>query len=264
MVANGPMLRLLPRLSDDVAFFWTSGADGVLRFLRCNACGFFIHPPGPVCPRCLSRDVAPQEVSGRGHVETFTVNYQQWIPGSDPYIIAWVSIDEQPDVRLTTNLVDVEPDDVHGRHAGARRVRARRRRLAPALHARGGARREPAVRPKSRWSGGPSSRASGSRPSGAGSGRSDLDLTVEAALAAIADAGLTRDDIDGLSTYPGMGAGTPGFAGPTHARGPGRPGPVARTGTTAAARAPARCAPSSPPRWPSRRAWPATSSSTAP
>ena len=39
-------------------------------------------------------------------------------------------------------------------------------------------------------------------------GRSDLDLTVEAALAAIADAGLTRDDIDGLSTYPGMGAGS--------------------------------------------------------
>ena len=46
-------------------------------------------------------------------------------------------------------------------------------------------------------------------------GRSDLDLTVEASLSAIADAGLTRDDIDGLSTYPGMGTGTPGFAGPT-------------------------------------------------
>ena len=46
-------------------------------------------------------------------------------------------------------------------------------------------------------------------------GRSDLDLTIEAAEVAIADAGLTRDDIDGLSTYPGMGAGTGGFAGPT-------------------------------------------------
>jgi len=112
MVANGPSLRLLPRLSDDVAFFWTSGADGVLRIQRCNACDFFIHPPGPVCPRCLSRDLAPHEVSGRGHVETFTVNYQQWIPGSDTYIIAWVSIDEQPSVRLTTNLVDAEPGDV--------------------------------------------------------------------------------------------------------------------------------------------------------
>ena len=66
-----------------------------------------------MCPRCLSRDLGPEAVSGRGHVETFTVNHQQWIPGSDPYIIAWVSIDEQPDVRLTTNLVGVEPEDVH-------------------------------------------------------------------------------------------------------------------------------------------------------
>ncbi len=40
------------------------------------------------------------------------MNYQEWIPGSEPYILAWVSIDEQPDVRLTTNLVDVEPEDV--------------------------------------------------------------------------------------------------------------------------------------------------------
>ena len=46
-------------------------------------------------------------------------------------------------------------------------------------------------------------------------GRSELDLTLDACLDAVADAGLTRDDIDGLATYPGMGTGTPGFAGPT-------------------------------------------------
>jgi acetyl-CoA acetyltransferase len=46
-------------------------------------------------------------------------------------------------------------------------------------------------------------------------GRSELDLTIEAGLAAIVDAGLKREDIDGLSTYPGMGVGTGGFAGPT-------------------------------------------------
>ena len=45
--------------------------------------------------------------------------------------------------------------------------------------------------------------------------RTDLDLTVDACLAAVADAGLTRHDIDGLATYPGMGTGTPGFSGPT-------------------------------------------------
>ena len=38
---------------------------------------------------------------------------------------------------------------------------------------------------------------------------------MEACLAAVTDAGLTRDDIDGLATYPGMGAGTGGFAGPS-------------------------------------------------
>ncbi len=45
-------------------------------------------------------------------------------------------------------------------------------------------------------------------------GRGELDLTLEACLAAVADAGLTRDDIDGLSTYPGAGFGPGGFAGP--------------------------------------------------
>jgi acetyl-CoA acetyltransferase len=45
--------------------------------------------------------------------------------------------------------------------------------------------------------------------------RTDIDITVEACLRAIDDAGLTRDDIDGLATYPGMGAGTAGFAGPS-------------------------------------------------
>jgi hypothetical protein len=44
-------------------------------------------------------------------VHSFTVNHQQWIPGSDPYVIGLVAIDEQPDVRLMTNLVDCVPDE---------------------------------------------------------------------------------------------------------------------------------------------------------
>ena len=46
-------------------------------------------------------------------------------------------------------------------------------------------------------------------------GRTDLDLTLEAALVAMEDAGLTRDDIDGLATYPGGGMGGAPFAGPS-------------------------------------------------
>jgi uncharacterized OB-fold protein len=112
VTADGPAFRLLPRLEPENEFFWTSGADGVLRFLRCAACRTYVHPPSPVCPECLSRDLAPEAVSGRATLVAHTLNVHGWIPGSEPYLIGLVAIDEQPDVRLTTNLVGVEPEDV--------------------------------------------------------------------------------------------------------------------------------------------------------
>jgi acetyl-CoA acetyltransferase len=43
--------------------------------------------------------------------------------------------------------------------------------------------------------------------------REPLELTVEAVLRAIEDAGLSRDDIDGIATYPGNMDTPPGFSG---------------------------------------------------
>lgn len=43
--------------------------------------------------------------------------------------------------------------------------------------------------------------------------RTGIDLTLDACLQAIDDAGLTRDDIDGISTYPGPMDSPPGFSG---------------------------------------------------
>ena len=61
----------------------------------------------------MSVDVAPRAVSGRATLHSFTVNHQQWIPGTDPYVIGLVVLDEQDDLRLTTNVVECAPDDVH-------------------------------------------------------------------------------------------------------------------------------------------------------
>jgi uncharacterized OB-fold protein len=98
--------RVLPRLDSENRFFWTAGAEGQLRFLRCQECATFIHPPRPVCRRCLSEKVAPQAVPGTGTIDTYTVNYQQWRPGLEvPYVIARVAIDGAPGVFLTTNIV---------------------------------------------------------------------------------------------------------------------------------------------------------------
>lgn len=112
MTASGSVPRVLPTLDEPSAFFWTSGADGSLRFLRCSSCGYFLHPPAPVCPRCHSRDLAPAAVSGRATVHSFTVNHQPWDGVGDTYVIALVTLAEQDDLRLTTNLVGVEPGDV--------------------------------------------------------------------------------------------------------------------------------------------------------
>ena len=55
----------------------------------------------------------PSPVSGRGRVYTYTVNERAWFPGLEvPYVIAIVQLDEQPDLRLMTNVVGCEPDQV--------------------------------------------------------------------------------------------------------------------------------------------------------
>ncbi|MEZ5141452.1 MAG: Zn-ribbon domain-containing OB-fold protein [Acidimicrobiales bacterium] len=105
--------RVLPRVTPENEHFWRGGAEGELRFLRCGACGTWIHPPSPVCPACRARDVAPAAVSGRAVVHTFTVNEQPWIPTMDPpYVIAIVELPEQAGLRLTTNIVGCDPGDV--------------------------------------------------------------------------------------------------------------------------------------------------------
>jgi uncharacterized OB-fold protein len=105
--------RVLPRVTDGNRHFWTGGAEGKLRFLRCRSCRTYVHPPAPVCPSCLSRDVAPEAVSGRATLLTFTLNHQPWVPAPDhPYAIAIVEIEEQPGLRLMTNIVNCPPESV--------------------------------------------------------------------------------------------------------------------------------------------------------
>jgi uncharacterized OB-fold protein len=109
---TAPPFRILPKLTDRNRDFWTAGARGELRFWRCQECGFYIHPPQPICPMCHSKNMKTEAVSGRATLATFSVNHQPWMPGPElPYIVAIIEIVEQPSVRLTTNLVQCAPDD---------------------------------------------------------------------------------------------------------------------------------------------------------
>lgn len=209
-------MRLLPQLNPENEWFWTSGSDGTLRVQGCRDCSTLVHPPTPICPTCRSTDWEPTAVSGRATVAGYTVNSHPWIPGFDPpYVIAIVALEESADVRLTTNIVGCEPGDVHIGQEVEVRFEEHEGVFLPLFEPTGRTVENPVPEPElPAPRPAPTSERFEHRAVLSGIGRSDigrrlmrnpLSLTTDACLAAIADAGLTPDDIDGLSTYPGPG-----------------------------------------------------------
>lgn len=207
-------MRPLPQLTPQNEWFWKSGADGRLRIQRCRDCRAFTHPPVPVCPRCRSRRWEPEVVSGRGTVAGFTVNAHRWHPDFEPpYVIANVALAEDPSVHLTTNIVGCDPGDVHLGQEVAVRFEQHDDVWLPLFEPTGTTGPNPVpepARPAPRPPSSPERFEHRVVISGIGRSRigrrlmvDPLSLTVDACLAAVADAGLTLGDIDGLSTYPG-------------------------------------------------------------
>ena len=174
-----------------------------------------MHPPVPVCPACRSRAWSPSEVSGHATVIAFTVNRHQWLPDFEPpYAIAIVALAEDPTVHLTTNVVGCDADDVHVGQEVVVRFEQHEDVWLPLFEPTGATDTSEKVAEPERPTPRPpiSDDRFEHRAVLSGVGRSaigrrlmvdPLSLTVDACLAAVADAGLTLDDIDGLSTYPG-------------------------------------------------------------
>ncbi|ROO87936.1 acetyl-CoA acetyltransferase [Actinocorallia herbida] len=216
--------RPLPQPTLASADFWAAGADGELRVARCTDCGTYMHPPLPRCRSCRSANVAMTPVSGKGVIAGFTVNHQQWLPDlPPPYVVAVVALAEDDGARLTTNIVNCAPEDVHvGLRVKVIFEKAGEVHL-PLFEPDDGAQAalgdgpipEPrayaaALRPMA------SPRKFEDRVALTGVGQSavgrrlmvdPLSLTVDACMAAVEDAGLTLEEIDGLATYPGAAPG---------------------------------------------------------
>jgi uncharacterized OB-fold protein len=68
-----------------------------------------------VCRYCLSTSLEPAEVSGKGVVNTFTIPLQPYDPyyaAHVPYTLAVVELVEQKNLKMVTNIVEIDPDDV--------------------------------------------------------------------------------------------------------------------------------------------------------
>ena len=107
------MTRPLPEVTVQNEFFWTAGGDGVLRIQECRDCTALIHPPQPVCRYCRSHNMGVRDVSGKATLSAFTVNHRFGFPDlPPPYVVAQVAVAEDPRVRLTTNIVECDPDEL--------------------------------------------------------------------------------------------------------------------------------------------------------
>ena len=54
-------------------------------------------------------------MSGKGRVAACTVNHQPWTPElTTPYVVAIIELDDQPGLRMLSNVVGTAPQDVLG------------------------------------------------------------------------------------------------------------------------------------------------------
>ena len=94
--------------------FWRAAQNEKLMLPRCLPCEKVVWYPESQCPNC-GGTLKWQEVSGRGTVAAFSIvhrplfqNAKKWAP----YMPALVSIDEDTEVRLVTQIIDCEPENV--------------------------------------------------------------------------------------------------------------------------------------------------------
>ena len=86
---------------------------GKLLINQCAACGYWIYPHRSLCPRCLSWEVKPTQVSGDGKLFMFTLIHQERDPNDrlqEPLIAAAVELAEQSGLRYLARIVNCPRD----------------------------------------------------------------------------------------------------------------------------------------------------------
>jgi uncharacterized OB-fold protein len=108
LTTSQPDQRPRPGPDDTSRFFWDGAGAGRLLVQRCAACARFQHPPDVACIHCQSTDLVPTAVSGHGVLYSYAVVDRAFHAGfvdAVPYVVALVELDEQPGLRLLTNIV---------------------------------------------------------------------------------------------------------------------------------------------------------------
>tara|TARA_R110000787_G_scaffold165753_1_gene278832 strand:+ start:228 stop:662 length:435 start_codon:yes stop_codon:yes gene_type:complete len=87
-------------------------SDGSPRLIgtSCKACATRFFPPEPVCPECMSEDVAEAELSSGGTLYSWSVVHVAPKNWRAPYIAGYVDLADG--VRVFAHIVDADPDSL--------------------------------------------------------------------------------------------------------------------------------------------------------
>jgi hypothetical protein len=105
---------LHPTPTPDSEGFWRHTEQGELAMCWCPGCSRYQHPPVERCRFCATATEF-RPVSGRGHLYSYIVVHRAIAPGYQHrpgHVIGLVELDDQPGLRLSTQLIDLEPEDV--------------------------------------------------------------------------------------------------------------------------------------------------------
>jgi hypothetical protein len=99
-------------VTEETRAFWDGAKEGRLLVEHCESCGADQFPPRGICRACRARDVTTVEITSRGVVYSYTVNYQKWLPDLEvPYAIVLVEFPDHPGFRVVGRLRGCEPED---------------------------------------------------------------------------------------------------------------------------------------------------------
>jgi uncharacterized OB-fold protein len=104
--------RPVPAPDDVSGFFWEAAAEHRLVLQRCQSCRKLQYPPEICCVHCQSDGFDLAELTGTGVLYSYAVVDRALHAGfidKIPYVVAFVELDDQPGLRILTNLVDVPP-----------------------------------------------------------------------------------------------------------------------------------------------------------
>jgi uncharacterized protein len=97
------------QISRESAPIYRGRLDRRLLVNRCDDCGLWHQPPGPICPSCWSGDVVATEVAGTGTIALAIFLHQgppaEGVDYSTPYPVVAVELDEQAALRVTGTVV---------------------------------------------------------------------------------------------------------------------------------------------------------------